>query len=303
MKTRRERRCLNDTGIESHVFLCALGIGNKHPQLTIYITQKYAPTARHIHLARALFDNVDLHDLARKLTLAPLRMFQQVTFPLALLRRVSRPKFKRLVRLIDWDGLGVTIGEHWRHLPRDAETLIGVAAGTRESRATMASFVQKNLGNMETMPPRLAIIAPDAAVEFVRGGKSIALASYSHVAWSYGEFVIALFLEKAPELLSPALAQCIPALAKAVSEAHPSWYKESSPMLKAMLTHAPESLQLALNLVSAEKAAIGWKAALEAGGGSKRTVDVLLHAAGDRTDAIGDLARQLRRRRKPRSTG
>ncbi|MCQ4312786.1 hypothetical protein NAV33_12875 [Pseudomonas stutzeri] len=266
-------------------------------------TGKYAPTARHIHLARMLFDNVDLHDLARKLTLAPLRMFQQVTFLLALLRRVSRPKFKRLVKLIDWDVLGVTIGEHWRHLPHDAETLIGVAASTRESWATMASFVRKYLGHMETMPPRLAVIAPDAAVEFVRGGKSIALASYSHVAWNYGEFVIALFLEKAPELLPPALAQCIPTIAKAVSEDHPSWYKESSPMLKAMLTHAPDSLQLALDLVSADKAAIGWKAALEAGGRSKRTVDVLLQAARDRTDAIGDLARQLRRRRKTRSIG
>jgi hypothetical protein len=167
----------------------------------------------------------------------------------------------------------------------------------------MANFVQKNLGHMETMPPRLAVIAPDAAVEFVRGGKPIALASYSHVAWSYGEFVIALFLKKAPELLPTVLAQCISGIANAVSEAHPSWYKESSPMLKAMLIHSPESLQLVLDLVSIEKAAIGWKAALEAGGGSKKTVEVLIQAAGGRTDAIGDIARQLRKRRKTRNIG
>lgn len=264
-------------------------------------TGKYAPTTRHIHLARALFDNVDLHDLARKLSLAPLRMFQQVTFLLALLHRVSRPKFKRLVKLIDWDRIGATIGAHWSHLPHEAESLIGVAAGTSESWTTMANFIQRNLGHMETMPPRLAVVAPDAAVEFVRVGKSIALANYSHVTWNYGEFVIALFMEKAPELLPSVLAQCIPTIAKTLSEAHPSWYKESSPMLKTMLTHAPESLQRVLDMMNAEKAAIGWKAAMSAGRGSKKTVDVLLQAAGDRTDAIGDLARLLRKRRKPRS--
>ena len=72
-------------------------------------------------------------------------------------------------------------------------------------------------------------------------------------------------------------------------------------MLKTMLTHAPESLQRVLDMMNAEKAAIGWKAAMSAGRGSKKTVDVLLQAAGDRTDAIGDLARLLRKRRKPRS--
>lgn len=270
--------------------------------LGVYVG-KYAPTRRHIQLARALFDNVDLLDLARKLSQAPLRMFQQVAYLLALLRRVSRPKFKQLVKLIDWDGIGETIGDHWQHLPHDAEVLIGVAAGTCESRAIMASFVRENLVHMKTMPPRLAVIAPDAAVEFVRGGKSIALASYSHVAWRYGEFVIALFVEKAPELLRPVIAQCIPAIAEAVSEAHPSCYEDSSPMLKAMATHAPESLQQALDLVSAEKAMIGWKTALSAGSGSKKTVTVLLQAAGDRTDAIGDVARQLRKRRKSRIIG
>ena len=262
---------------------------------------KYTPTARHINLARALFDNVDLHDLARKLSLAPLRMFQQVTFLLALLRRVSRPKFKRLVRLIDWDALGATIGEHWSHLPHEAEILIGVAAGTSDSWITMNNFIRRNLSHIETMPPRLAVVAPDAAVELVRVGKSIALANYSHVAWTYGEFVIELFMEKAPELLPSVLAQCIPTIAQSLSEAHPSWYKKSSPMLKAMLAHAPESLQRVLDMMSAERAAIGWKAALGAERGSRKTMDVLLQAAGDRADAIGDLARQLRKRRKARS--
>jgi hypothetical protein len=263
-------------------------------------TGKYAPAARHIRLAGALFDNVDMHDLARKLSSAPLRMFQQVTYLLALLHRVSRPRFRRLVSLLDWDELGATIGEHWRHLPHDAEVLIGVAAGTRESRLVMANFVQKNVSHMKTMPPRLTVIAPDTAVEFVREGKTISLASFSHVEWCYGEFVIALFSEKAPELLPRVLAQCIPAIAQAFSKPHASYYERATPMVKSMLTDAPQSLQQALDLVDPEKAAVGWKAALGASGDTKKTVNVLLQAARDRTDAIGDLARTLEKRRRTR---
>lgn len=259
---------------------------------------KLGPSARQIRIARALFNNVDLNDLATKLSGAPLRMFQQVAYLLALLHRVSRPKYNTLVGLMDWNVIGSTIGEHWKHLPHDAEVLIGVAAYTPDSRIGIASFIQRNVDRMATMSARLVLVAPDAAVEFVRGGKSIELSKFSHVEWHYGAFVIPLFSEKASDLLPSVLAQCIPTIAESLSATDESWYKESAPMLEAMLTHAPSSLQQVLDLMSVEKTAIGWRIALKVGGESKKTVETLLLAARERTDAIGDLARQLGKRRK-----
>lgn len=264
--------------------------------LGIY-TGKLAPTARQLRIARALFEGIDLADLATKLSRAPLRMFQQVSYLLVLLHRLSRAKYTKLVTLMNWNAVGSTIGEHWNHLPHDAEVLLGVAACTRDTRPTIVTFIARNVDHMAIMPARIAIVAPEMAVEFARNGKTIALANFSHVEWRYGAFVIQLFAARAPELLPAILKQCIPTVAKSLSGADKSWYKEGAPMLEAMLTHAPASMHQVLALISVETAAIGWRAAWRAGGGSRRTVDVLVRAACERTDAIGDLSRQFRKSR------
>jgi hypothetical protein len=270
--------------------------------LGIY-TGKLAPTARQLRIAKALFfRGVDLTDLATKLSRAPLRMFQQVSFLLALLHRVARAKYTKLVNLMDWNAVGSTIGEHWKHLPHDPEVLLGVAACTRASRSTIATFIARNVDHMAVMPARMAIVAPETAVEFVRNGKTIALANFSHVEWRYGAYVIQLFAERAPELLPTVLKQCTPKVAESISAAHKSWYEECAPMLEAMLTHAPASMHQVLDLISVETAAIGWRAAWKAGSGSRRTVDLLVRAACERTDAVGDLSRQFRKSRSRKSS-
>jgi len=260
-------------------------------------TGKLAPTARQLRIAKTLFEGVDLPDLATKLSQAPLRMFQQVSYLLALLHRVSRTKYTRLVKLMDWNTVGSTIGGHWKHLPHDPEVLFGVAACTRDSRSTIATFIARNVDHMTIMPARMVIVAPETAVEFVRNGKTIALANFSHVEWRYGAFLIQLFAEKAPELLPIVLKQCIPTVAQSLSAADKSWYEEGAPMLEAMHALAPASMHQILDLISVEKATVGWRAAWNARGGSRRTVDLLLRAAGERADAIGDFSRQFRKSR------
>jgi hypothetical protein len=258
---------------------------------------KLRPAARHVRIAKGLFDGADLVDLAQKLSRAPLRSFQQLSHMLALLRRVSLPNYNKLVKLLDWDAIGSTIGEHWAHLPHDPEVLLGVASCTARSRDIVAAFVERNTGRMKTMPARLVIVAPQVAVSFVKSGRTISLASHGHVHWQYGGYVVELFASEAPELMPNILTGAMAAMAKALSSEHESWYSEAQPMLCAMLEHAPAGLHEMLSLIDPKKAAVGWQAARKAGGGSRRTVDTLVRAATDRSDALGDVARQLGRRR------
>lgn len=262
---------------------------------------KHGASARQLRIARALFDDVDLRELAHKLSQAPLRMFQQVSFILAFLKRVSRPKFNRLVNLMSWDVIGITIGEHWKRLPHDAEVLFGVASGASKSCEPVASLIRRNTNCMEVMAPRLVLIAPDNALDFVRGGKKVALANFSHVDWVFGPFVVRLFADRDVNLLPATLEQCIPTLATSLSEAHESWYKESAPMLESMLKHAPQSLQKALDLMDVVRASVGWTAAWRAGGGSRNAARLLIRSARERTDALGDFARQLGKRARTKT--
>ncbi len=81
------------------------------------------------------------------------------------------------------------------------------------------------------------------------------------------------------------------------SAANKGWYEEGAPMLEAMITYAPASMHQILDLISVESAAVGWNAAWKARSGSRRTVNVLLRAARERTDAIGDFSRKFSKSR------
>ena len=262
---------------------------------------KLAPTARHLKLARSLLDGLNLRDLASKLSKASLRNFQQVSYFIAFAAKCSPAKAEKLVLLMNWSAIGLAIGEHWSHLPHEAEVLFGVASRSGRSREPVVALIQKYLDRMDSLPPRLAVIAPDLAVEFVRQGRTIALASFDHVEWQYGAFVIALFVEKDPLLLPSVLAQCISTMAKCLSQPNESWYKESAKMLEGMLEHSPVSLQLVLDQVSVEKACVGWSAAWAAGGTSRKTATVLLMATKGRSDTLGEFARQFRPPRKAKA--
>lgn len=269
--------------------------------LGIY-TGKLAPTARHLKLARSLLDGIDLQDLATKLSKASLRNFQQVSYFIAFLVKCSPAKANKLVLLMDWKAIGLAIGDHWKHLPHEAEVLLGVAAWSTKSREPLITLIRNNLDRINAMPARLAVIAPELAVELVRQRRGIALARFDHVEWQYGAFIIALFVEKAPSLLHGVLAQCISTMAKSLSQPHESWYKEAAMMLEGMLEHAPASLQLVLDQVDVKSACVGWSAAWAAGGASRKAVKILLKAAKSRPDALGEFATHFRQPRKSNST-
>lgn len=262
---------------------------------------KLAATARHLQIARTLLNGIDLRDLAAKLSQASLRNFQQVSYFIAFTSNVSPTKADRLVRLMNWDAIGLTIGDHWKHLPHEAEVLFGVAARSAKSREPVLDLIRANLGRMEIMPARLALIAPVLALEFVRDNKKIALARFDHVEFRYGSIIIAHFAQEEPSLLPKLISQCIPTLAKVISQRHESWYKEAAPMLEGMVKHSPGSLQVALDQVDVAGASVGWTAAWAAGGTGRKAVGILLKAANGRPDALGEFARQFKgpRRAKP----
>ncbi|MDP1979932.1 hypothetical protein [Undibacterium sp.] len=256
---------------------------------------KKGPSKRHIHIARSIFANVDLREIGSKLSRAPLRKFQQVSYLLASIRRVSSSKFQALVGFMDWNQVALTVGDHWKYLPHDAEVLMGIASATTKTRQQISNLIQQNLWKMDQMPPRLAYIAPSCAIEFVRAGRKIAIADSSHVHWKFGAYLISFFAKEAPELVPTIVNQCISTVAKCLSEAHPSWYKNSYILLECMQKFSPTGLQQVFEKMDLERVQVGWKAALAAGGESKKSVLLLILAARDRSDGIGQYARHLKK--------
>src|SRR6185312_17202342 len=154
---------------------------------------KDAPSARQRKIARTMVADIDLRKLTSKLSKAQLRDLQTVSYFIAFVRETSVTKFRTLVSSMNWDAIGTTIGEHWGSLPHEVTVLFCVAACDRETRFVIADLVRRNAGDMRMMPSRLAVVTPDLALEFVRGGKEVALASHDHVEWRAAPHLIKYF--------------------------------------------------------------------------------------------------------------
>ncbi|WP_374453575.1 hypothetical protein [Phenylobacterium sp.] len=257
--------------------------------------KRYPPGPRHRALAGQMLSRLDPIELARRLSAARLREFQQVSFLLAF-ARIARPRlFRAALAALDWARLSETIGDRWDRLPHDAEVLLGVAYDDGRNRAAIEAVVAANLHRITSLPARIAMVAPAAAETYFDQGGLIAIGAGDHVEWLFGAAVIAHWAERRPDQVERLLEPSLQSVAKALSRAHLSFYDEAGVFLQILQAHAPGVLQRVLDSICVETAAVGWLAALKGKAATQQAAAVLVEAGLARTDAAGDLARRLRK--------
>ena len=257
---------------------------------------KQAPTSRHKKIARKMLKDLNAGKVAEFLSDTKLREMQSAAGLLTTIYKVLPQKHLEIVQNIDWQKVSNTIGDHWSNLPHEAEVFLGVCYGGGSAQSLLDDFISQNLNKITSFPPRLAILSPNAAIRHVESGKTIRLASFDHVDWKFGYFVIALFSEKKPELLSAVLEQAEKTTAETFSRENSSWYREAYEYTNLLQKEAPESLDRILDKVSADRAQNGWIDCLQKGRGAQKTVALLVEYSLKRGDELGLMARQLRQR-------
>ena len=268
--------------------------------LGVYVG-RFAPTARMKSLGRQLCAPLRPQVLAEKLSSAQKRDFQTVSFFLSFPHKASPPKFTLTVRALDWRKIEDTIGDDWSDLFHDAEVLVAVCYGDEGSRSVVESLIDRNLHRIVLLPPRLAIMAPDAAFRHVASNAKIALARHGHFHWQLAAGVLAHFADKRPDLVERLLAPHEEAAGAVLSQKHPSWYKEAALFIRLMRHVAPDSLERMFSAVNVKAAEEGWTMALKGKEDGRRAVAMLIESAIGRTDELGEMARRMRKRFSHRS--
>ena len=263
--------------------------------LGVYVGQ-YAPRSRHRMLARKMLQTVKPSRLGEQLSASSLRQIQNTSFLLHFMAQVVPAKFRATAVAMDWMRIAETIGDQWRNLPHEAEVLFGVASQTESCREKIERVIHDNLHRIEAFPPRLVLIAPNAAYRHAEQGRLIRLAHHGHVDWRFGVAAIAYFAEEHPNLLEAILKPSEVTTGRVFSEADPSWYDEAADYIHLIKGIAPLSLQRILNAVDVQGAQKGWTASLRYRRGPRRTVALLVESSLKRPDELGALARHLRLR-------
>ena len=164
-------------------------------------TGRLAPTSRHLRLARTLLHGAPIASISAKLSSVRLRDFRTTALFLTFFERADPPKYRSLVEAMDWKRIAASIGDQWRDLPRDAEILLEIAHSVTSCSDTIVRLIDEHSARIESFPPSLAAIAPNAAFQHAEGGGMIRLTKHSHVDWHYGAKMIRCFSQTRPDLL------------------------------------------------------------------------------------------------------
>lgn len=271
--------------------------------LRIYVG-KLAPSRRMRQVGRKICACWTPKDLANELSRSTHRNFQAAAGLLSFMHKASPKQFEATVLALDWNKIDQAIGADWADGIGDARMLLGVAYTVHAARSAIRAMVERNEPRIVTMSTHLAALAPASALRHVATGKHIALCRWGHVDWQLGTLVLARMAQSEPTLVPVLLKPHYRGLAEALSQPSPTFYNDGLLFLRLLAQVEPSGLIRVLDQIDVEKAELGWRNALrgrennrEPGAKvqARQVASLLIHHALDRDDAVGKLARQLRR--------
>ncbi len=239
----------------------------------------------------ALFNSVDWARAAASLAGVALRDLHDLDLLTVCLRWVAPDALARFYAAVPIDALDTTTQDHWCDLAR-IQSLV-VALGHADDHEPARSWVMNHLDEIETLPTRVIPIAPEAAVELERRGRSLTVEVSEGLRWGLAaealEAVAQLDDEAARRILDDSAQDVCGGLAlrqgnmvehldrfvAVADEISPDWFDRQLGQLN------PTQLEQ------------NWVARMAGAPGEQSAVELLLKRASTLHGPIGELARRL----------
>lgn len=255
-----------------------------------------APTSEMREAGRRLATVWRDEDLAAACSGCPLRDSQSAAGLLLFIRKVDQKRFARIVGMFDWEKIEATLAPHLNNLFHDADVFLSVCGISKTAQRAIGEMLARHDGKLEILTPRLAYTAIDFAIDFIRTGRKIGISNGHTFSWDWATVLIAKFAKDHEDLVPALLAPHLENAAASLSQKNSSWYKEPLLFLRMVRQLDHKGFDKMLAAIDASSAEIGWAAALGGKAKARRTAAYLVHAAVDRPDALGEMARRLRER-------
>lgn len=262
--------------------------------LGVYVG-KLAPNARQWAIGREMCAKLDPVKMGQQLSNTRRKELQATAFFLHFLFRCAPRKFAAMLRHFDWLKLEKTLEEEWSDLSHDAEVLLGVLHSHPAGRELLRNFVTNNLDRIESFPPRLALIAPEACVKHVSNGKRLGLSKHGHVD-HFGGAALAIIQKERPDLLDAVLEPHLEQFAKRISMANRGLFDEDEPHFCIIAEKAPNTMERILAKINVGEAEEALADCLGKKTKYRRTAAIIVEAAVGKSGSVGEMARRLRKR-------
>lgn len=259
-------------------------------------TGKNGPDSRQIKLARELCQQIDCKIAAEKVSNVTRRELQKAAFFLAFFRCIDKRKSAILCRQINWGHIDKAIGSNWSHLDHDSTTFICQTSADDLSHKKVVSLIESHLHEIQVMPSRIAILAPQLACLVVENGRKIAIGEDMSLNWRIATYVIHQFGELRPELVRTLIAPHESKAAKSLQSKQTNIYDDADIFLRTLEKFAPDRLIQILSMLEPKAAEEAWTICLTKGGKPSRTAAILVEHCLTMTCELGMVAKRLRKR-------
>jgi len=255
-----------------------------------------APDKRRRAIARSMCSSLDPTVVARQLAEMRRRDFGAAANFLYFLFKWAPRKFAAVLSEIEWADIGSLIDEEWANLSQEAEVLLGILAATKDGQRSVEELVQANLERIERFPPRLVLVAPEAAVDHLKRGREVRLAQLKRVDWDLGGLAVTVIDELEPGLVHRVFAPFEEDFARALSAPNATFFDDSELLIGLMLGKVPDFAARVLSRVDAEVAERGLVDCLRKRREHQRSAALIVEAAIGGTGPMGAMAQRLRKR-------
>ena len=263
--------------------------------LGIY-SKKNRQTKREAAICRDICGKLDAKKVGQRLSHMTKRQFQPASWLLDFLRRAAPETLKAVLHAIDWQAVDATIGDDWERLFHDGENLLRIASADPDTAKVISATIDARLKDAKVLSPTLAFLSPDLAIRHLDSGKVIGIVAGDHINWRGGAVVIAQLIKPRPDLVPVVLEPIVTPVFTMLSKSHPSFWRDAHLFLHLIRQIAPENLERILDGVNPVTAEANWVAGVKSPPDIRRATSILVEAALNRPDAVGDMARRIRKK-------
>jgi hypothetical protein len=265
--------------------------------LGIY-AKKHRQTKREAAICRTISRRLPAQLLGERLSHTTRRQFQfqPAGWLIDFLRRSDPKVFHHVLRAIDWSAIDATIGNGWENPSHEEEVFLTIASLDGETAKTIAAIIEERLKDAKTLRPKLALLSPNLIERHLDQGRAIDIDRHGHVDWMSAAVILARLIKPRPDLVPAFLEPIVLPVSEKLSKSHPSFWRDAHFFFHMIRQFAVGVLERMLDGVDPATAESNWIAGIKSTPGIRRTTAILVDVASSRSDAVGEMARRIRRK-------
>jgi hypothetical protein len=258
--------------------------------------KKHRQTKREAAICRTISRRLPAQLLGERLSHTTKRQFQPAGYLIDFLRRSDSNAFRDVLCAIDWSAIDATIGDGWENPSHDEEVFLRIASLDSKTAKTITFIIEERLKDAKTLRPKLALLSPNLVERHLDQGRVITIDKHGHVDWMSAAVILARLIEPRPDLVPAVLEPLVLPVLEKLSKSHPSSWRDAHLFFHMIRQFAAGFLEQMLDGVDPATAESNWIAGIRSAPDVRRATAILVDAAAPRSDAVGEMARRIRRK-------